>query len=41
MLVELFQYTTVAAQAHRLSAAPPTAGAAPGARSHAERQVHV
>jgi hypothetical protein len=41
MLVELFQYTTVAAQAHRLCAGPPDGGAAPDLRPRAERQVYV
>ncbi len=41
MLVELFQHTTVAAQALRLCAAPRNEGAAPGARSRAERQAYV
>jgi microcystin synthetase protein McyG len=41
MLVELFQHTTVAAQANRLCAAPRNEGAAPGIRSHAERQAYV
>jgi amino acid adenylation domain-containing protein len=41
MLVELFQHTTVAAQAHRLCAVPRDEGAVPGVQSQAERQVYV
>jgi hypothetical protein len=41
MLVELFQHTTVAAQAHRLCAVPRDEGAAAGVQSQAERQAYV
>jgi amino acid adenylation domain-containing protein len=41
MLVELFQHTTVAAQASRLCAAPPGEGAGPAHSARAERQVYV
>jgi acyl carrier protein len=39
-LVELFQWTTVAAQAARLSAAPATDGALRRAQDRAARQIH-